>query len=163
MIKPALLYEEKLQKANIESWYDMRNQYWHGWCSEYKIALESNNSQYHQFVSVDSEDNVIGYISYCVDWTAMSATGFAMISFSKGNMQFMKDLKEVVNNCFTKFSFNRIEFRAYADNPAIRGYRSFINRFGGKEAAYLRQDTKLMDGQLHDSVIFEILREDLKG
>ena len=60
MLRPAQLYEDKLQKANLESWYDMRNQYWHGWCSENKIKLEDNNGGYHQFVSVDKDDNVIG-------------------------------------------------------------------------------------------------------
>ena len=162
MLKPAQLYEEKLQKANIESWYDLKNKYWHGWCSEYKISLDNNNGQCHQFVSIDKNDNVIGYISSSVDWTNMSANCFGMISFDKGNLQFVKDLHTVINDIFYKYKFNRIEWFCYADNPAMKGYRKFIKRFGGRECGYLRQTTKLMDGNMHESVTFQILKEDIK-
>lgn len=162
MLRPAQIYEEKLQKANIETWYDLKNQYWNGWCCANKIKLEDNNSEYHQFVSVDKDDNVIGYICYYVNWTTKSVCNFGMISFAKGNMQFITDLKKVVTDCFYKYSMNRLEFKAYADNPVIRCYRSYIKKYGGRECGYLRKDTMLMDGKLHDSVLFEILREDLK-
>lgn len=57
---------------------------------------------------------------------------------------------------------NRIEWWCYADNPAIRGYRNFIKRHGGRECGYWRQIARLQDGQLHDSVSFEILEEEFK-
>lgn len=37
------------------------------------MELPSDNYDRHCFVSVDKDDNVIGYISYYVDWTAMPA------------------------------------------------------------------------------------------
>lgn len=49
-----------------------------------------------------------------------------------------------------------------ADNPAIRGYRNFIKRYGGNECGYYRQCTKLQDGKLHDTVIFEIISSEFK-
>lgn len=52
---------------------------------------------------------------------------------------------------------NRISFRCYVDNPAIRGYRNFIRKHGGRECGYYRQNARLQDGKLHDSVEFEIL------
>lgn len=162
MLKPAQLYEEKLQKANVESWYDLSNQYCNSWCCDDEIVLEKSNGQYHQFVSVDKNDNVIGYITYSVDWSSMSASRFGIISYDKGNLLFIRDVQKVVHNIFFKYNFNRIEWRAYEDNSAISGYRKFIKRFGGKECGYLRQTVKLMDGKLHDMAIFEILREDLK-
>lgn len=55
-----------------------------------------------------------------------------------------------------------MEWWGYKDNPAIKGYRKFIKRFGGRECGYMRQTSKLMDGKLHDSVMFEILKEDIK-
>ena len=61
---------------------------------------------------------------------------------------------------FVKFNYNRVEWWAYEDNPAIRGYDAFIKRCGGRRAGYLRQNIKLMDGKIHNSIIYEILRED---
>nr|DAE87766.1 MAG TPA: hypothetical protein [Caudoviricetes sp.] len=46
--------------------------------------------------------------------------------------------------------------------PALEGYGKLVRRFGGRESGYLRQVSKLMDGKLHDSIIFEILKSDLK-
>ena len=46
------------------------------------------------------------------------------------------------------------------DNPAIRGYRNFIKKHGGRECGYYRQIARLQDGKLHDRVEFEILKEE---
>ena len=55
---------------------------------------------------------------------------------------------------------NRISWKAYVDNPAVRGYRNFIKKYGGRECAYHRQIARLQDGRLHDMVEFEILAEE---
>lgn len=162
MLKAAQLYETELQKKNYESWYNTDNMYWHGGCGEYRIELCDNTSNVHQFVSVDKNNNVIGYISYSVDWDSESASQFAIISYDKGNLLFIRDVQKAINNIFFKYNFNRMEWWGYKDNPAINGYRKFIKRFGGRECGYLRQTSKLMDGKLHDSVMFEILKQDLK-
>ena len=52
------------------------------------INIPDNNADSHCFVSVDKDDNVIGYISYNVDWSAMSADNWGIISFDKGNLIF---------------------------------------------------------------------------
>lgn len=157
MLKPAQLYKEKLQKENISSWYRPENIFWHGGTAESTIQLPDNNGDRHCFVSVDSNDEVIGYIAYSVDWTAMTAYGFGIISFKKGSVLFAKDVYRAVCDCFEVYHLNRVEWSCYADNPAIRGYRNFIRRYGGRQCGYYRQIAKLKDGRLHDSISFEIL------
>lgn len=73
MLKTAQLYKEQLYEKNIESWYKPENIYYHGGVGEYLIELPDNNENTHCFVSVDEFDEVIGYISYDIDWYAMSA------------------------------------------------------------------------------------------
>ena len=162
LLRPAQLYKEQLEIKNIESWYDPQNIYYHGGTGEYSINVPNNNAKVHSFVSVDKDNNVIGYIGYNVDWQAMSVDNFGMISFDKGNLEFVKDIYKAVCDCFEVYHMNRISWYCYVDNPAIRGYRNFIKRCGGKECGYFRQYTKLRDGKLHDSVCFEILASEFK-
>lgn len=162
MLRPAQLYEEELREKNIESWYDPVNIYWHGGTGEYNIDLPDNNAEEHCFVSVDKYDDVIGYISYSVDWEAMSADKFGIISFDKGNLEFVKDVFKAICDCFEVYHMNRIQWFCFTDNPAIRGYRNFIKKHGGRECAYYRQVAKLRDGKLHDAACFEILSSEFK-
>lgn len=162
MLKPAQLYKDELQKKNIETWYDQSYMYYHSGTGAYNIELSDNNCDKHQFVSVDKNDNVIGYISYRIDWQAMNADNFGIISYDKGNIEFARDCYRVVCDLFEKYHMNRIGWFAFSDNPAIRGYRNFIKKHGGRECAYLRQLAKLSDGKLHDAVQFEILAEEFR-
>lgn len=163
MLKPAQLYEEQLQRKNIESWYKPENIFWNGSYGDSQINIKEDNYDCHQFVSVDKRDNVIGYITYAVDWSAMSADRFGIISFNKGNIMFAKDVYSAICDLFEKYHMNRIQWYCFADNPAIRGYRNFIKKHGGKECAYYRKQARLQDGRLHDGVGFEILAQEFRA
>jgi RimJ/RimL family protein N-acetyltransferase len=157
MLKPAQLYADKLQEQNVKAWYKPENIFWNGGTGDSTINLPDNNYDSHCFVSVDKNDNIIGYISYNVDWVAMSADRFGIISYDKGNMEFVRDLYKAICDLFELYHMNRVSWYCFADNPAIRGYRNFIRKHGGKECGYDRQIAKLQDGKLHDGVRFEIL------
>lgn len=157
MLQPAQLYEDELQEENIKAWYKPENIFWNGGPGDSTINIPDNSHESHCFVSVDKEDKIIGYIAYCVDWSAMSADRFGMISYRKGNIEFVRDLCRVIRDLFEVYHMNRVAWICYADNPAIRGYRNFIKRHGGRECGYKRQATRLQDGKLHDVVEFEIL------
>lgn len=160
MLRPAQLYKEELNKKNYETWYDQRYMYYHSGTGAYDIQLADNNCSNHQFVSVDENDNVIGYISYKIDWQALSADRFGIISYSLGNLTFVKDVYQAICDLFEKYHMNRVSWFAFAENPAVNGYRNFIKKHGGVECAYHRQISKLVDGKLHDAIQFEILAEE---
>lgn len=103
MIKPALLYKDELNKKNVESWYKSENMYYHSGPVEHCLELKDNN-EVHQLVSIDKNNEVIGYISYCIDWAAMSAYNFGIISYDKGNLTFVKDLYQVIFDLFFKYN-----------------------------------------------------------
>ncbi len=162
MLKPAQLYKDKLQEENIKSWYKPENIFWNGGAGDSTVNLPDDNYNSHCFVSVDKEDNVIGYIAYAVDWTAMSADRFSIISYKKNSIEFAKDVYKAVCDLFEVYHMNRVSWCAYADNPANRGYRNFIKKHGGRECGHYRQIARLQDGKLHDMVIFEILTGEFK-
>lgn len=164
MLKPAQLYKEQLEVENIKAWYKLENMFWSSGAGDSNIELPEDNYDSHCFVSVDSNDNVIGYISYSVDWVAMSASNFEIINYQKDNLKmsmlFVKDVWKAICDLFEVYHMNRLEWWCYAENPAIRGYRNFIKRHGGRECGYFRQIAKLQDGKVHDSVVFEVLAEE---
>ena len=160
MLRPAQEYAQLLQEENVKAWYKPENMYWNGGVGDYDISLPESNENRHCFVSVNDSNEVIGYISYATDWAAMSVSNVCIISYRKKSVVFARDVYTAICNIFDVYNMNRIEWHCYADNPAIRGYRKFIKRHGGKECGYYRQDTKLQDGKLHDSVAFEILRDE---
>lgn len=163
MLKPAQLYREKLQEEVVKAWYDPRNRFWFGGPGGNMLDLPDNNETRHCFASVGEKDDIIGYIAYELDWSTMSAYSWSMISFKKGSLIFVGDLLQAIKDCFHVYHMNRICWWCYADNPAIKGYRNFIKRYGGIECAHYRQDTRLLDGKLHDSVAFEILSNEFRG
>lgn len=162
MLKPAQAYKDRLYEEYINTWYKHENIFYTGWTGNSMPELPDNNYDSHHFVSVDKNGHLIGYISYSVDWIAMSADRFGIISFDRGNVLFAKDVYKAICDLFGVYNMNRISWCAYVDNPAIRGYRNFIRKHGGRECGYHRQIARLQDGKLHDSVEFEILRNEFK-
>ena len=163
MLRPAQLYKDRLYKEYIKTWYDSNYMYYTGWTGDQAPEIPDNNYDSHHFVSVDKDDNIIGYINYSVNWVPMSADRFGIISFKKGNIEFARDVYNAICDLFEKYHMNRISWLAYVENPAIRAYRNFIKRHGGRECGYYRQIARLQDGKFHDSVCFEILASEFKG
>ena len=160
MLKPAQLYRDRFAEEYVKTWYKPENIFYTGYTGDRMPELPDNNYDSHHFVSVDKNDNLIGYISYSVDWISMSADRIGIISFDKGNIEFARDVYKAICDLFETYHMNRVSWHAYVENPAIRGYRNFIKKHGGKECGYYRQIAKLQDGKLHDSVEFEILAEE---
>ena len=160
MLRPALLYAEQLKEKEIETMYDIRYQYYNGSIGSYLHTLADNNDNVHEFVSVDEENKVIGLITYQINHSALSCYNFGIMSFDLGNIKFVRDIQQAINDIFYKYNFNRMDWCCFEDNPHIRGYRNFIKRVGGREIGYYKQSNRLMDGKLHNSVLFELTRDD---
>lgn len=161
MLAIAKKYEKEFQDKYLETWYDMRYQYYRDTSGDRIPQLADNCYDRRDFVSLDENGNVIGFISYFYDDTTRTASRFGIINFGESSYIFAKDVLQVIADIFFKFKLDRVEFWCFADNPARKGYQSFIKRFGGIQAGYLRRTCRLMDGELHDSVTYEVCREDL--
>ncbi len=162
MLKPAQSYKEELLKEIVNMWYGEKTMYWNSSSHDSIISLSEDNYWSHQLVSVDVKGVLQGYITYEVDRVANKASGFGIISFNRNPMIFAADIKQAVIDIFIKFGFSKIEFFAYADNPAIKTYRKFIVKYGGREIGEYKRTARLQDGKWHDGVMFELFREDFK-
>lgn len=168
MLANAQLYETEIKRLSMKIWYDPDFIYYFGGTGQSAITLPETNKDQFCFVSLNSKQEVNGYISYFVDWEIKSAYGWQIINFNKKKesnqelVEFARDLHKAVSDCFEVYNMNKVSWFCYADNPAIRGYRNYIRKHGGRECGYERDEILLLDGKIHDLVRFEILKSEYK-
>lgn len=161
MLVPAQLYKEELKKKIISTWYNLEYQYyWQSYNNE--PTFEDNNIYNRQFAFVEDE-KITGYFSYSIDNSSKSLYNMGLLSFDKPNYKFIKAILTHIKWLFDEKIIDRIEFFAYEDNPAIKGYDKILERFGGKRVGKLTRSQKLYDGKLHNTILYEILREDYES
>lgn len=162
MLQPALLHKEEINKRFVGVWYDP-NYMWYSMDAGLSIYDPADNSRdHHQFVSIDKDNNILGVISYSVNWETKSATNLGIMAFERFNLVFGKDLMQAIHNIFFKYNLNRLTFYSVADNPVVKSYRRFINQYGGTISGYEHQCCMLLDGKLHDMECYEIMAENFK-
>ena len=124
----------------------------------------NDNRWSHQFVSVNSENNIVGCLGYEIDWISRSVNGFYIVRCAAApSLIFGRDILKAIDDIFNKYNLNRIEWMCYRDNPILEGYRHFCKDYGGREVGILHQKAVLMDGKIHDEIIFELMKEDYNG
>lgn len=159
MLRPAHLYQEEIIEKMYETWYNPAYKYYYD--MEMTIPNFNVSNGQHQFASVDEKGNVIGYLSYNVYIAASRANCFGIISFDKGNLTFIKDVYQMIDECFTKFGLNSVEWMVFENNSEVlKAYRTFVKHRGGREVGILHDATKAYDNKLNDVIIFEILAKD---
>lgn len=159
MLKPAILYKEQLETAYINTWYDDIYKFYHGL---YRRCLEidTNNWTRFQFASVDKDDNLIGYISYNVDRPINGVNDFGIINFSDNMLEFGKDVFRMIEDIFLRYNFDRVEWWVVVGNPIESTYDKLCQKYGGRIIGITRNSVKLIDNSIHNSKLYEILRED---
>ena len=160
MIELAHKYSDELKLKLLECSLDPRYMYYFGEAGSYNFELGDNTVWRRDFVSVDKDGKLLGYIGYSISLSAGRAHSFGLISFDIGNLAFVRDAQKVFTDIFEKYHLNMISWTAYADNPVASSYRRMCEKFGGKEVAHERQVARLLDGQLHDSITWEISAEE---
>ncbi len=158
MFKSAQLYKEELNQRYIETWYQPKYMYYSG-VGNREISIADNNFDRHDFVCVNDKGKVTGYFSYHINWITKSIDSFGLISFINNNIILINDVIKHLTYLLYHVGINRIEFWAYADNPAVDGYEKLVKKFGGERIATLHQVEMLSDGKLHDMCVFEILHK----
>lgn len=163
MLDLAINYAEELQKRFRGTWFKDKYKFWN--YDSYYEDMEIVNSSWnkHQFVSLDSGGNVIGYIGYQIDRAAESVDGLNIINFSENRVAFGMDAGQALRDIFEKFHFRKIIFMVVIGNPIEKSYDKMIQRYGGQIVGIQRQQVKLIDGQFYDVKLYEILAEDYFG
>lgn len=159
MLIPAILKKNDILESFKRYYYSDDMMYETGclgnWIPNIQEETESGRFQY---AIVDTNDKLIGYLDYSIDWYSSCAHRFGLFSFDRGNPIIGKDLFEEMDKLINQYKLHRIEWRMIGGNPVERGYDRFCKRFNGTKHI-LKDVVKDRHGNYHDDIIYEIINE----
>lgn len=160
MLDLAIKYENKLKELFANVVFDKKYMFYNG--VSYYDAYESSKSTWnmHEFVSIDSSGEVIGYIKYSVARDSLTCGGLSIINFSDNKVIFGMDVMTCLDEIFTKFQFRKLSYSVYVGNPVEKTYDRLTKLYGGRIVGTRLQECKLMDGNYYDLKLYEISKED---
>jgi len=161
MLKISHTYKDKLQieynKIILTDKYKYFNftNYW-----DYAIKLSENSWNEIEAVSVDKDDNVIGFFRAGILRESDKVSSLGIMNFYDKNVTFSRDLYIFLTDLFNKYNFRKIEFTVVIGNPIEEMYDRVMKKYGGSIVGIKRKSTKLVDGNFYDVKLYEIFKED---
>lgn len=145
---------QKIVYTDKYKYYNFSN-YW-----GYTIDLATDSWNRLQFVSVDKNDNVIGYFCAYLERSMNKVTGIAAMNFRNVNITFSKDFYKFLTDLFEVHKFHKIEWQVAIGNPAEKIYDKIIKKYGGNIVGIEHESTKFDDGKYYDVKEYEIMKSD---
>ncbi|MDP4224848.1 MAG: GNAT family protein [Bacteroidota bacterium] len=164
ILRPAYAYIGALQLKRTAIAFDPRYMYYEcGVYCDYEISIEKSSWNTIQLVSIDDNNNLIGYFSASINRQTYNISALGAINFCpKPNLIFCKDMKQFFTDLFIKFNFNKISWRVVVGNPAEEIYDRLIQAYGGRIVGTFKNEIKLWDGNLYDEKHYEILKDEFR-
>lgn len=160
-LKPAILYKDQIAQKSRELYYTDDSFYYNGYITNDPIIVKEGDdyNERFQYAIVDNNKDLIGYISFHVDFYSKNADSFGLISFDRGNPIIGFAVKEVIDMLIEEFCIHRLEFRCIGGNPVKRHYDWFCRNMNGK--CHCLQDV-IRDHRrdYHNVYIYEMIIEE---
>jgi len=161
MLKPAILYKEALPTCFALASLDDTNKFYSEQYWSFDNGVATTNWDKHQFVSIDSSDNIVGYISVNVDRGCHYVHSLGAIRFlkdSKYDVLFAKDFKTFFLRIFYSYKYNKMNFNICVGSPYEAMYDRFCEKYGGRIIGTRKQHWRLQDGTICDFKLYELPR-----
>lgn len=155
MLVPAITRKIEIENEFAKRFYSDDMYYETGSLENWIPKISSNTSRF-QYAIIDSNEKLIGYLEYGIDYYASVARNFALISFDKGNPIVGETLFREMLKLINDYKLHRIEWRMIGGNPAERAYDHFVKKYNGRKFI-LTDAIRDKYGKYHDDVIYEII------
>lgn len=169
MLIPAICKKEELSVAFDRLRYSDKMMLYNGTIDDCRFyCYGTNDSDWtlgrFQYAICDNEENLIGYISYTIDYYSSCCYNFGLMSFlDEPSVYVALAIREVILN-IKRQRLHRVEFRAIQGNPVIKSYDKLVKYFsknGYKAKKYTLTDVfKDRYGRYRDDYIYEFVEED---
>ena len=158
MLVPAELYKYEIEKQMKLNSYTDEMLYYSGCVGGYNFELNDDNYGEHKYAIIDSNDKLIGFFAYNIDYYCRKAWNFGLYSFDKGKPVIGFDVFRQLNKLITEYKLHKITWRMIGGNPVGKHYDKFcFKNLGAKH--YLKDEIKDKYGNYHDDIIYEIIFE----
>jgi hypothetical protein len=148
--------EREMTKISGDPFFDNLHEY-----VSFKSDIQDTNWSKHQFVSIENEYNIVGYLEASVNRTVRYIDNLVLINFRKTwNPTFARDLKEFVLRLFLRYNYSKINFSVNVNTRNEKIYDKFIYRYGGRVVGTFMKHKILQSGIVVDHKYYEIMRED---
>lgn len=149
-------YENELKQLFTETYFKEKYKYsnYGNYYNEYKA--KDSTWQGMEYVSVDKDGDIIGYVSYDVERYSNNCFGLYIINFKDGSNTFMKDVLQIIDDMFCRFNYNKLSFSVVIGNKAESAYDKFVDKFGGRIVGVRKNHVVLYDNKRYDEKLYEI-------
>jgi len=180
MLVPAIQYKLEIEKEFQKIQYTDKYLWYTGSIDNYDIEVKTEGDKF-AFAIVYQEE-LVGYISFRVDWYCSMAYNFGLIKFKSE----VKDKEEVDNRGYPvivntsrimfiaiwevirmieSFKLHRIDFRCISGNPAEEKYYKILmnivkqRRYKFDEMIF-HDNIRDRQGDYHDTICYELIRRE---
>jgi hypothetical protein len=122
---------------------------------KYQMDITDDSWNHLQFVSLDKEGKVTGFIAAQLDRINNIVTNLLLLNFGDPSMTFTIDCLRFVDK-LKQMNFAKIGFSVVIGNPAETIYDAIVKKLGGEQVGIFRRDLKLPDGNYYDRKFYEI-------
>lgn len=177
MLVPASVYKDAIEKQFNQIQYTDKYLWYTGSIDNFDLEVKTEGDKF-AFAIVES-CQVIGYVSFRVDWYCSMAYNFSLIKFlpiyfdnlteeyKSSTKIMMSAIREVIRQV-ESFNLHRIDFRCVQGNPAERSYWRILKIIDMKKKYDIRHlifSDNIRDryGKYHDTICFELVRKYISG
>jgi hypothetical protein len=123
------------------------------------VTLSDDTWKTLEFVSVNENDEVIGFLKADIQRPENYVNGLGILNFGhKANVTFSKDLHKFLHDLFDVFGYYKICFSVVCGNPIEKMYDKYVLKNGGHIVGTFKKDVMLHDGKLYDRKHYEIFK-----
>jgi hypothetical protein len=158
MLDLAINHEEELKYQFRQTWFQDKYKYYNYFTYFEDVEIDKSSWNRHQFVSLNKEGKIVGYMAYNVRRAEHICDCLNIINFTDNIALFGNDLKRVLTDIFEKFKFNKLKFSVVVGNPIEKSYDEIVEKYGGRIVGVEEKEAKLFDGEYYDVKLYEITR-----
>jgi hypothetical protein len=163
MLKAAYLYKDALPSYWVKSSLEYRCRFFSENYWNFDKLINDNNWDSHQFVSVDTSDNIVGFLAVTIDRPCHFVHHLGAMRFETNkryDILFAKDFKNFFDLLFDFYKYNKVNFEVCVGSPHEKMYDKFVSKYGGRIVGVRHKDFRLQDGTICDQKLYELPRED---
>ena len=155
----ALSYKDKIEKCFAENLYSDKMFYYRKNTRSFMqptIHGDTINT-IHQFVSIDKDKNLMGYIEFNIDKYKLEASSFRVFKFNSDITEITNDLNQILYDLIYKF-LHRVEIIVVDSDPFIDIYENLLKEYTYIANKFIFTDAvKDIKGNYHNEIMYEFI------